>query len=154
MSDEFSVIENGLLRMAEELLSMARAHITLMNFDMAAHLGKMGDTLHRYAERLRKAHQAETYDRFRDAQLGSANMLNGMLAVSKLHTETSNKESVPEYLAPSVLNDDGSVRLPDYVLDDLHALSGSFVYFVRTQPSGFRIVSESEMAKLLGERDE
>ncbi|WP_295452932.1 ATP-binding protein [uncultured Thiodictyon sp.] len=51
----------------------------------------------------------------------------------------------------SLLNYDGSVRLPDYVLDELKTSSGRFVYFVRAQPAGFRIVSEPEMAAMLGE---
>jgi hypothetical protein len=53
----------------------------------------------------------------------------------------------------SLLNYDGSVRLPDYVLDELKTSSGRFVYFVRAQPAGFRIVSEPEMAEMLGESE-
>lgn len=52
----------------------------------------------------------------------------------------------------SLLDYDGRVRLPKYVLDDLKASAGSFVYFVRT-PAGFRIVGEPEMARMLGEEE-
>lgn len=51
----------------------------------------------------------------------------------------------------SLLNYDGSVVLPDYVLDELKAFRGHFIYFVRMEPSGFRLVTEPEMARMLGE---
>lgn len=51
----------------------------------------------------------------------------------------------------SLLDFDGSVRLPDYVLKEFESSKGHFVYFVPAAPSGFRIVASDEMAKLLGE---
>jgi len=51
----------------------------------------------------------------------------------------------------SLLDYDGSIRLPKFVLDELESSKGHFVYFVRAASGGFRMVPSAEMGELLGE---
>lgn len=51
----------------------------------------------------------------------------------------------------SLLDYDGTIRLPEHVLNEFEVSKGHFVYFVRAEGRGFRIVASSEMREMLGD---
>jgi len=57
----------------------------------------------------------------------------------------------PRAEVTSMMAHDGSVELPGFVREALHVEPGQFVYFVPGDDGGFRILSEAEMDKALGD---
>jgi hypothetical protein len=64
--------------------------------------------------------------------------------------EREAKRVKPRTESPSMVAHDGSVELPGFVHEALGIKPGEFVYFVRDQKAGFRIMSASAMDAALG----
>jgi hypothetical protein len=59
--------------------------------------------------------------------------------------------AAPREKEVSMLADDGSIEVPDYVREALGLRAGEFVYFVRDGKGGYRVVSTAAMRAALGD---
>lgn len=62
----------------------------------------------------------------------------------------ANGDSQPQS-PPSLLNYDGTIRLPDFVLEKYAGSKGQFLYFVDDRADGFKLMTEAEMDAYLGD---